>query len=159
MVIGENCVVSIHYTLTDKDGDVLDSSEGKEPLHYLHGAANIIPGLEKELSGKETGDQLNVTVSPDEGYGERQEQLVQQVPRSAFEGVDQIEAGMQFQAQTDNGTMHVVVTEVSEESVTVDGNHPLAGESLHFDVTVEKIRDATEEEIAHGHPHEGDQAH
>lgn len=159
MVIRENCVVSIHYTLTDKDGDVLDSSEGKEPLHYLHGASNIIPGLEKELTGKEPGDQLSVIVNPEEGYGKRQQQLVQQVPLAAFDGVDQVAAGMQFQAETDNGTMHVIVTDVSDDTVTVDGNHPLAGETLHFDVSVEKVREATEEEVAHGHPHEGSQAH
>lgn len=159
MVIRENCIVSIHYTLTDKDGDILDSSEGKEPLHYLHGASNIIPGLEKELTGKEPGDQLSVVVNPEEGYGKHQQQLVQQVPLAAFDGIEQVAAGMQFQAETDNGTMHVIVTEVSGDTVTVDGNHPLAGETLHFDVSVEKVREATAEEVAHGHPHEGSQAH
>jgi len=159
MVIQENCVVSIHYTLTNKTGEVLDSSTGKEPLHYLHGAANIIPGLEKELAGKTSGDHLNVTVPPDQAYGEHQQQLVQQVPRDAFQGIERVEAGMQFQAETDNGTMHVVVTEVDEDNVTVDGNHPLAGETLNFDVSVEEVREATSEEVAHGHPHQGDQAH
>lgn len=154
MLVSENCVVSIHYTLTDKEGDVLDSSEGKDPLHYLHGASNIIPGLEKELEGKSTGDQLSVVVSPDEGYGNRQEQLVQQVPKAAFDGIDHIAPGMQFQAQTEGGTMHVVVTDVAEDTVTVDGNHPLAGQELSFDVSVENVREATEEEISHGHPHD-----
>ena len=159
MVISENCVVSIHYTLTDKDGDVLDSSEGQEPLHYLHGASNIIPGLEKKLVGKKVGDQLNVVVEPAEGYGEHQAQLVQSVPRSAFDGVDKIKPGMQFQAQSDQGPMHVIVTEISDETVTVDGNHPLAGQTLHFDVTVEQVREATAEELSHGHTHEGSHAH
>ena len=159
MQVSENCVVSIHYTLTDKEGDVLDSSEGKEPLHYLHGASNIIPGLEKELVGKSTGDQLNVVVSPTDGYGEHQEQLVQEVPRTAFDGVDHIAPGMQFEAQTEGGPMHVVVTEVTEDTVTVDGNHPLAGQELNFEVSVEQVREATEEEVSHGHPHEGSSAH
>ncbi len=159
MQVSEKCIVSIHYTLTDKEGDVLDSSEGKEPLHYLHGASNIIPGLEKELAGKSTGDQLNVVVSPTDGYGERQEQLVQEVPRTAFDGVDHIAPGMQFEAQTEGGPMHVVVTEVTEDTVTVDGNHPLAGQELNFEVSVEQVREATEEEVSHGHPHEGSSAH
>ncbi len=159
MLISENCVVSIHYTLTDQAGDVLDSSAGKEPLHYLQGASNIIPGLENELAGKATGDNLKVTVAPGDGYGERREQLVQAVPRSSFAGIDAIEPGMQFQAQTDNGPMNVVVTEVTDEQVTVDGNHPLAGQTLEFDVSIEKVRAATAEELEHGHPHEGSMAH
>ena len=159
MVISENCVVSIHYTLTDKDGDVLDSSEGKEPLHYLQGASNIIPGLENELTGKSAGDQLKVTVAPADGYGVRQEHLVQTVPREAFGGIEKIEPGMQFQAQTDAGPMSVVVTDVTDTEVTVDGNHPLAGQTLEFDVSVEKVREATAEELDHGHPHEGSMAH
>ena len=159
MLISDDCVVSIHYTLTDQAGDILDSSEGKEPLHYLQGASNIIPGLENELTGKAIGASLKVTVAPGDGYGERQEQLVQAVPREAFEGVESIEAGMQFQAQTDNGPMSVVVTDVTDEEVTVDGNHPLAGQTLEFDVSIEKVRTATAEELEHGHPHEGSMAH
>jgi FKBP-type peptidyl-prolyl cis-trans isomerase SlyD len=140
--------------LTDDDGQQLDSSAGKEPLAYLHGAGNIIPGLENALTGKAVGDSMVVAVSAAEGYGEVQKELIQEVPRSAFQGVDTIEVGMQFEAQTgQGGNVPVTVTAVTEEVVTVDGNHPLAGKNLNFDVSIEDVRDATEEELAHGHVH------
>jgi FKBP-type peptidyl-prolyl cis-trans isomerase SlyD len=154
MTIKENSAVSFHYTLTDDDGQQLDSSAGKEPLAYLHGAGNIIPGLENALTGKAVGDSMVVAVSAAEGYGEVQKELIQEVPRSAFQGVDTIEVGMQFEAQTgQGGNVPVTVTAVTEEVVTVDGNHPLAGKNLNFDVSIEDVRDATEEELAHGHVH------
>ncbi|MDA8781900.1 peptidylprolyl isomerase [Porticoccaceae bacterium] len=154
MTIKENSAVSFHYTLTDDDGQQLDSSAGKEPLVYLHGAGNIIPGLENALTGKAVGDSMGVAVSAAEGYGEVQKELIQEVPRSAFQGVDTIEVGMQFEAQTgQGGNVPVTVTAVTEEVVTVDGNHPLAGKNLNFDVSIEDVRDATEEELAHGHVH------
>jgi len=148
-------VVTIHYTLTNNQGEELDSSrgEGREPLSYLEGAQNIIGGLESALTEKSAGDQVKVSVDPAEGYGEINEELVQPVPRTAFEGVDTIEPGMQFQAQTPGGPQVVRVVEVSEETVTIDANHPLAGETLHFDVEVIEARDATEEEQEHGHAH------
>ncbi|WP_298447152.1 peptidylprolyl isomerase [uncultured Marinobacter sp.] len=148
-------VVTIHYTLTNNQGEELDSSrgEGREPLSYLEGAQNIIGGLESALNEKSAGDQVKVSVEPAEGYGEINEELVQPVPRTAFEGVDTIEPGMQFQAQTPGGPQVVRVVEVSEETVTIDANHPLAGETLHFDVEVIEARDATEEEQEHGHAH------
>lgn len=154
MTIKENSAVSFHYTLTDDDGQQLDSSAGKEPLAYLHGAGNIIPGLENALTGKAVGDSMVVAVSAAEGYGEVQKELIQEVPRSAFQGVDTIEVGMQFEAQTgQGGNVPVTVTAVTDEVVTVDGNHPLAGKNLNFDVSIEDVRDATEEELAHGHVH------
>lgn len=159
MVISDQCVVSIHYQLTDKDGDVLDTSENQDPLHYLHGSSNIIPGLEKQLVGKKAGDELRVVVQPEDGYGLHQENLVQEVPRAAFSGIDEIQPGMRFQADSDRGPMHVIVTEVTEQTVTVDGNHPLAGQVLTFDVRIESVREATAEEIAHGHPHQGGHCH
>jgi len=148
-------VVTIHYTLTNDQGEELDSSrvEGREPLSYLEGAQNIIGGLESALSGKDSGDQVKVSVDPAEGYGEKNDELIQPVPRSAFEGVDTIEPGMQFQAQTPGGPQIVRVVEVSDESVTIDANHPLAGERLHFDVEVIESRPATDEEQEHGHVH------
>ena len=155
MSIQTNSVVSIHYTLTDDDGVELDSSKGGDPLVYLHGAGNIIPGLENALLGKATGDELKVEVAPAEAYGEYQDGLVQSVPRNLFGEEQEIQVGMRFQAQTDNGPMSVVITDVSDESVSVDANHPLAGKTLHFDVAVAKLRDATEEELARGHPHVG----
>lgn len=154
MNIAEKCVVAFHYQLTNSDGEQLDSSEGQDPLKYLHGASNIVPGLEKELEGKKAGDALKVEVQPDEGYGQVNPQLVQKVPHSAFEGAPEIKAGMQFQAQAPDGQVQLItVTEVSDEEVTVDGNHPLAGQVLHFDVTIEDVREASEEELEHGHAH------
>ena len=150
--IAKDQVVSFHYTLTDEQGTVIDKSEA-QPLIYLHGASNIIPGLENALVGKSVGDKLTVTVQPSEAYGEYQPGMVQEVPRNLFQGVDNIEAGMQFQAQTDDGMQVVTVKDVTDEAVIVDGNHPLAGQTLNFDVEVVEIRDASTEELAHGHAH------
>lgn len=154
MAIESGKVVTIHYTLKDVDGNLLESTDGNDPLAYLHGHHNIIPGLETALTGKAEGDTVSVLVAPEEGYGPRVPELIQEVPRSAFEGVDDIAPGMAFHAGTDDGSSHrVVVTEVTAETVTVDGNHPLAGQSLNFDVKVVSVREAQEEEIAHGHVH------
>ncbi|MDM4771594.1 peptidylprolyl isomerase [Solimonas sp. SE-A11] len=153
MQAAENSVVSMHYTLTNNKGEVLDSSQGGDPLTYLHGSGNIIPGLEKALTGKQIGDKLQVTVEPAEGYGVHDPALVQQVPKRAFQGVPNIEPGMTFHAQSSQGPMRVTVTAVQGDMVTVDGNHPLAGETLNFDVEITEVRAATLEEIAHGHVH------
>jgi FKBP-type peptidyl-prolyl cis-trans isomerase SlyD len=153
MKIAHEKVVSIHYTLTNKEGTVLDSSSGSEPLAYLHGFGNIIPGLENALEGKEMGEKLSVTVEPEQGYGARDAQLIQAVPRSAFKGVEELAPGMQFQAEGPQGTRLVVVTQVAEDVVTVDANHPLAGQTLHFEVEVSEVREATAEELEHGHVH------
>jgi len=153
MQIADKKIVLIHYTLTNLDDEVMDSSEGAEPLAYLHGTGSIVPGLEKELEGKQAGDKLNVEVSPEEGYGELNPELIQEVDRAAFEGVDNIEVGMRFMAQTAWGQQPVVVTAITDETVIVDGNHPLADQTLKFDVEVVEVRDATEEELAHGHAH------
>ncbi|MFA5494848.1 MAG: peptidylprolyl isomerase [Porticoccaceae bacterium] len=152
MTVKPNAVVSIHYTVRDEDGVQLDSSDGRDPLIYLHGAHNIIPGLESALEGKQVGDQLQVSIVPEEAYGEHLDHLVESVPRDAF-GEQPLEVGMRFEAQTEQGPISVVITSIEDDLVTVDGNHPLAGKSLSFDVTVDDIRDASEEEIAHGHPH------
>jgi FKBP-type peptidyl-prolyl cis-trans isomerase SlyD len=153
LMIGDKSVVTIHYTLTDDAGEVLDNSRDGDPMVYLHGASNIIPGLENELTGKTTGATLKVTVSPEDGYGEHSPEAIQKVPRSAFEGVEDIQPGMQFQTESPEGVQVIVVAEVSDTEVTIDANHPLAGKTLHFDVSVEGIRDATPEEIDHGHAH------
>ena len=154
ILIGKNCVVSIYYKLTDDAGNLLDMSMNSEPLHYLHGANNLIPGLENELTGKSVGAAFKVSVPPNEGYGTYREELVQVVPRDLFKGVDDIKTGMQFETEGPDGPELIIVTHVSSEDVTVDGNHPLAGKTLHFDVTVESIREATAEERDHGHPHD-----
>ncbi|MBN0986735.1 FKBP-type peptidyl-prolyl cis-trans isomerase [Amphritea pacifica] len=153
MQIADKKIVLIHYTLKNLDDEVMDSSEGAEPLAYLHGTGSIVPGLEKELAGKKAGDKVNVEVSPEEGYGELNPELIQEVDRAAFEGVDNIEVGMRFMAQTAWGQQPVVVTAVTDESVIVDGNHPLADQTLKFDVEIVEVRDATEEELEHGHAH------
>jgi len=153
MKIAHEKVVSIHYTLTNGEGTVLDSSTGNDPLAYLHGFGNIIPGLENALEGREAGEKLSVTVDPEQGYGSRDERLVQAVPRSAFKGVAELAPGMQFQAQGPEGTRLVVVTQVTQDLVTVDANHPLAGQTLHFEVEISEVREATAEELEHGHVH------
>jgi FKBP-type peptidyl-prolyl cis-trans isomerase SlyD len=154
MLIAQDKVVLIHYTLTDDAGKVLDSSSGGEPLAYLHGQGNIIAGLEKALDGKQAGDKLNVRVEPAEGYGVRDDALVQQVPRRAFGGAQSVQPGMQFHAQSSQGQTRVVtVTRIQGDMVTVDGNHPLAGEVLNFDVEVAEVREPTGEELEHGHVH------
>lgn len=153
MQISANKVVSIHYTLKNDAGEVLDSSSGREPLAYLQGGGNIVPGLEKALEGKSTGEKVNVSVVPEEGYGPRHDGLMQEVPRDAFQGVEDIKPGMQFHAQGPQGPLVVTVVEAGDDTVKVDGNHPLAGETLHFDVEVTDVREATEEEKEHGHVH------
>lgn len=153
MQIADNTAVAFHYTLTSDAGAVIDSSAGREPLVYLHGSGSIVPGLENAMEGRVAGDRFEVRVSPEEGYGLRHEGMVQAVPRSAFQGVDEIEVGMQFQARGPQGVMSVTVTQVSAEEVTVDGNHPLAGQNLNFAIEVVSVRAASEEEIAHGHIH------
>ena len=155
MTISQHKVVSIDYTLKNAQGEILDSSEGQEPLVYLHGAENIVPGLERELEGRAVGDSVHAVVSPEDGYGVRNEELIAAVPREMFESDMAIEVGMSFQAETEQGIQIVNVVAVNDQEITVDGNHPLAGETLHFDVTVRGIREATAEELEHGHVHSG----
>lgn len=154
MSISNNSVVSFHYTLTDSEGKQLDqSNEERGPLTYLHGAGNIIPGLEKQLEGKSVGDKLTAKVPAAEAYGERSDNLIQELPANMFTGVENVEVGMEFQAQTEQGTQIVRVAGVEGDTVTIDANHPLAGVDLNFDVEVTEVRDATEEEVSHGHVH------
>ncbi len=154
LLIGDKLVVSMHYTLKDDDGNVINSSVGEQPLTYLHGAGNIIPGLEKALLGKVQGDSMDVKVDPAEGYGDMVPELIQVIDKSAFQEVEAIEPGMEFQAQSPDGDMRtIVVRAVEGEEVTIDGNHPLAGMDLHFAVEITAVREATQEEIDHGHAH------
>lgn len=151
MTITKDRVATIDYTLTGDDGQVIDTSNGRSPLEYIHGAGNLIPGLESALEGKTEGETLKVSISPKDAYGEYNDRLVQPVPRSNFGGVENIEPGMQFQARTPQGVHVVRVTKVDEQTVTVDANHPLAGKTLHFDVKVVGVRDARPEELEHQH--------
>ncbi len=153
MQISKDSVVSMAYTLTNDEGQVIDTSAGGEPLVYLHGAQNIIPGLENALVGKQVGDKLTVNVVAADGYGEYNPDLVQVVPKHLFAGVENIEAGMQFHAQTDYGMQVVTVAAVEGDEITVDGNHPLASQNLNFDVEIMDIRAASAEELEHGHVH------
>ncbi len=154
LLIGDNLVVSMHYKLTDDDANLLDSSEGSEPLAYLHGAGNIIPGLEKALVGKVAGDTVQVRIEPADAYGEIRPELIETVDIAAFQGVDSVEPGMAFEAQAPDGSVQrIVVKAVEGNDVTIDANHPLAGVTLNFDVEIVGVREATQEEIAHGHVH------
>lgn len=152
MKVSVNKVVSIHYTLTDNAGTVLDSSSGKDPLFYIQGLGHLIPGMEEGLEGRTAGEKLQLTISPDKGYGVRNNELVQQVPMSAFGG-QMVSPGMQFEAGAGDQRFIVTVTEINNDTVTIDGNHPLAGVELNFDVEVMEVREATEDELAHGHVH------
>ncbi len=152
MQITDNTAVSFHYTLTNNSGEQLDSSIGSEPLLYLHGAGNIIPGLEAALLGKKAGDKLNVSIEPEHAYGLLDENMVQVVSKKMFEGMD-VEIGMQFHADVSYGSGVITITAIDGDDVTIDGNHPLAGEHLNFDVEVVDVRPATADEIAHGHIH------
>ncbi|MDX8394918.1 MAG: peptidylprolyl isomerase [Mariprofundaceae bacterium] len=153
MKIENNKAVTIHYTLTDSSGETVDSSRDGEPLPYIHGVGALVPGLEKELEGKEAGNNIVVTVQPEDGYGVRVAELMQSVPRDVFQFEGEIEVGMRFEAEAEHGVELVTVTAVSDEEISIDANHPLAGEVLNFDVDVVTIRDASAEELQHGHIH------
>jgi FKBP-type peptidyl-prolyl cis-trans isomerase SlyD len=152
--IGADCVVKFHYTLTLEDGTVADSSDGGEPLEYLHGHDGIVPGLERQLAGKKAGDELQAVVPPGEGYGEYDPQAEQEVPRSAFPKGMELSPGMQFVTETRHGGQQPIwIKAVQAEAVTVTQNHPLAGRTLHFKVKVVSMRKASKEELQHGHAH------
>ncbi|MBF0278681.1 MAG: peptidylprolyl isomerase [SAR324 cluster bacterium] len=154
MKIEKNKVASIDYTLKDNNGEVMDTSEGGEPLAYIHGIGNLIPGLENELEGKKEGDSFKITIEPGDAYGFRDDELTQVAPRSAFEGVEEpLEVGMQFRVQAEEGEQIATVVDIDGDNITLDANHPMAGETLNFDVSIVSIREATEEELEHGHPH------
>ena len=154
-IIGQGKVVSFHYTLRDDEGEELDSSKDRDPLEYLHGSGNIVPGLERQLEGQAVGFEAKLTVEPGEGYGERSEEAVHEVPKEQFPEEVQLEEGMMFGVQGPDGQVTPAwVKGFSDTQVTLDFNHPLAGQTLHFDVKVECMRDATDEEKGHGHPHQ-----
>jgi FKBP-type peptidyl-prolyl cis-trans isomerase SlyD len=155
MQIEKNKVVSIDYTLTDSSGELLDSSAGKEPLSYIHGTGSLIPGLESVLEGKGVGDELQVSVPPEDGYGVRDEALISSVRRDQLKELDSLQEGVMFGMEDDSGTRIYTIVKIEDETVTVDGNHPLAGKTLNFAVTVQEVREASDEELDHGHVHGG----
>ncbi|HZY44070.1 MAG TPA: peptidylprolyl isomerase [Anaerolineae bacterium] len=155
MQIAKNTVVTIDYTLTDDQGSVLDTSKGAVPLVYMQGSGNLIPGLERALEGKSTGDQFKVSIPPEEAYGLRVDENMEDVPLSAFPGDEELEVGSQVEVQHDHGTHVMTVVAINDDSITLDANHPLAGEILNFDVRVVAVREAAAEELEHGHAHGG----
>ena len=159
MVIADKKVVTLDYTLTDNSDQIIDQSKGGT-FAYLHGSHNIIPGLEKALHDKKVGDNIKVSIKPEEGYGLRDDSMIQEVPIDMFESSEAVQVGQQFHAQGPDGhDIVITVTKVEDDTVTIDGNHPLAGVQLNFDVTVVDIRDASDEEVEHGHAHHGDHHH
>ena len=146
-------VVGLSYTLKNDAGETVDQSQPEQPFEYLHGHQNIVPGLEKQLDGLEVGTEKHVAVSPEDGYGKFDDQLIFRVPSANFPQEAEIRPGMQFQSESPQGAMVVTVTSIEDDVVTVDGNHPLAGQTLHFDVKVDSVRDATSVELEHGHAH------
>ncbi|GAB6070172.1 peptidylprolyl isomerase [Thiomicrorhabdus hydrogeniphila] len=159
MSIQQDKVALIEYTLTNQHGEQIDASNGN-PLAYLHGHQNLIPGLEAELEGKAVGDKFTANIPAEQAYGERVDALVQTVPSSMFQGVEELEVGMRFEAQSEQGMHSVEITAIEDDQVTVDGNHPLAGEALTFEIEVVGLRDSTPEEVEHGHAHgEGGHEH
>ena len=160
LMIGKHSVVSIHYTLKGDDGEVMDSSEGGEPLAYLHGANNLIPGLEDELQGKTAGSKFQTTLEPKDAYGDVNDDFVQTISKQMFQGAEEVQPGMTFIAQGEGGQQRQVrVVEVDGDDVTIDANHPMAGKTLHFDVEVVEVREATPQEVEHGHVHSGGHDH
>jgi FKBP-type peptidyl-prolyl cis-trans isomerase SlyD len=153
MTVQKDKIVSIDYVLKDEAGSVLDSSQGSDPLDYLHGHGNIIPGLERELEGKAVGDVVDCVIKPADAYGEYDQNLVFDVAKSDFESPDDVEVGMQFEAHSEEGSRIVTVVGIDGDNVSVDTNHPLAGKALHFNVKIADVKDATAEELEHGHPH------
>jgi FKBP-type peptidyl-prolyl cis-trans isomerase SlyD len=151
--VSSDKVVLIHYTLKDDKGEVVDSSAGGDPLAYIQGHGNLVAGLEKALEGKKNGDKVIASVPPEEGYGKHDAKLIQRVAKRSLQGAGQIKKGMQFQARTEDGMRVFRVTAIVGDMVTLDGNHPLADKTLHFDVDVVSVRDATSEELEHGHVH------
>ena len=153
MKISQDSVVSFLYTLKDDAGATIDQSDG-EPLAYLHGHGQIVPGLERELTGKSTGEKLQVHVSPADGYGEYDAARVQKVPREAFNSIPDLRVGMTLGTRTrSGGHAEEVDREIGPDAVAVDGNHPLAGKDLFFDIEIVEVRAASEEELAHQHVH------
>jgi FKBP-type peptidyl-prolyl cis-trans isomerase SlyD len=151
MEITKHKAVTVEYTLTNHTGEVLDSSKDRAPLMYVQGAGGMIAGFETALEGRQAGDKFSFDVAPADGYGERDSSLIFSVPRDRFQGTPDLEVGMRFQVQTPNGTAIMAVDRIEADSVILDGNHPLAGNRLHFDVEVLRVRDATDEEITEAH--------
>jgi len=160
MTVKKDKVVEMHYTIKNDAGEVIDTSKGQDPMPFLQGHANIVPGLEKAIEGMKKGDSCDVSVEAKEAYGEYHDEGVQKIPMAAMQDIPDLKVGMELQSQDEQGNQFIVmVREITDDTVTVDANHPLAGETLHFNVSIEGVRDATKEELEHGHVHSGDCSH
>jgi len=159
MKIASNKVATLHYTLKDDKGALIESSVGNEPLTYIHGIGNLIPGLESQLEGKQAGDKISVVVKPADAYGEHDAELIEEVDRAEFDDGEDLDVGKEFQYDDEDGNVfHVRIVTLSDTKVTIDGNHPLAGKTLAFEVEVLEVRAASKEELEHGHVH-GEHGH
>ena len=154
MSISKNQVVTIDYTLKDEEGEIMDSSDGREPLSFIQGNGMVIPGIEEAVSEKNEGDNFSATIEPSEGYGEYNDELIFELPKDRLQGLDDVQVGMHVQAETKEGTQILTVKEIHDDSIVFDANHPLAGQTLFFDITIKDVREATSEEIDHGHLHQ-----
>ena len=160
MTVKKDAVVEMHYTLKNDSGSVIDSSEGKDPMPFIQGHGNIIPGLESALEGMKIGESCDISVKPEDAYGVHHSEAIQEIPMGALKGIDNLEVGMELQSQDEKGNPFIVhIKEINKDTVTVDGNHPLAGETLHFSVSIENVREASKEELEHGHVHSGSCSH
>ncbi|WP_300428925.1 peptidylprolyl isomerase [Candidatus Thioglobus sp.] len=160
MTVKKDAVVEMHYTLKNDAGEVIDSSQGNDPMPFIQGHGNIIPGLEKALEGLKVGETCDVSVSPEDGYGVHHEEGIQEIPKESLQGIENLEIGMELQSQDEQGNPFIVrVQEIKDDVVIINANHPLAGQTLHFNVSIEKVREATADELEHGHVHSGSCSH
>lgn len=159
MKVAKNTVVSITYTLKDSEGNLIDSADASDPLAYLHGVGNLIPGMEKALDDRDNGESFQVVIPPEEGYGMFDEELIWELEKDQFAELGEVEEGLQFVLETEDDQVLVTVVDIKDDVVIVDGNHELADETLYFDITVVDVREATPEELEHGHAHGPGSAH
>jgi len=160
MTVKKDAVVEMHYTLKNDAGEVVDSSKGQDPMPFIQGRGNIIPGLEKALEGMKVGDTCDVSVKPEDGYGVHHAEGIQEIPKEALQGIENLEIGMELQSQDEQGNPFIVrVEEIKDDVVIINANHPLSGQTLHFNVSIESVREATANELEHGHVHSASCSH
>ena len=160
MTVKKDAVVEMHYTLKNDAGEVVDSSKGQDPMPFIQGRGNIIPGLEKALEGMIAGDTCDVSVKPEDGYGVHHAEGIQEIPKEALQGIENIEIGMELQSQDEQGNPFIVrIEEIKDDVIIINANHPLAGQTLHFNVSIESVREATADELEHGHVHSASCSH
>jgi FKBP-type peptidyl-prolyl cis-trans isomerase SlyD len=160
MTVKKDAVVEMHYTLKNDAGEVVDSSKGQDPMPFIQGRGNIIPGLEKALEGMKIGDTCDVSVEPKDGYGVHHAEGIQEIPKEALQGIENLEIGMELQSQDEQGNPFIVrVEEIKDDVIIINANHPLAGQTLHFNVSIESVREATADELEHGHVHSASCSH